>query len=28
VGSMNIHDVRDRRQTASLLNYPAYGAGA
>jgi len=34
VGAMNIHDVRDkhqtdvRRQTASLLNAPAYGAGA
>ena len=28
VGSMNIHDVRDRRQTASLLNAPAQGTGA
>jgi len=27
LGAMNIHDVRDRRQTASSLNAPAYGAG-
>ena len=24
VGAMNIHDVRDRRQTASSLNAPIY----